>query len=163
MSCSLLMDFGAVRAVLAALEREGVRYAVFGGAALNLHGLARFTEDLDVFLAPDRDNVDALKKALRSVYADPSIEEISADDLLGDYPAVQYIPPDGTFHVDLLTRLGTAFSFADLEVERVPLGDLMVSVVTPRTLYEMKKDTVRMKDRADADALRRRFGLEDEP
>ena len=28
-------------------------------------------------------------------------------DLLGDYPAVQYVPPEGTFSIDILTRLGT--------------------------------------------------------
>ena len=157
------MDHSAVEAVLAAFERERVHYAVFGGAALNLHGLARFTEDLDVFLAPDPANIEALKRALRSVYADSSIDEISADDLLGSYPAVQYVPPTGTFHIDLLTRLGTAFAFDDLETERVPFGDLLVSVVTPRTLYEMKKDTVRAKDRADAEALRLRFGFGEDP
>src|SRR6185436_6678044 len=110
------MDHDAVKAVLAALEREGVCYAVFGAAALNLHGLPRFTEDLDVFVKPERENIDALKRALRSVFADPSIDEISADEMLGEYPAVQYVPPEGSFHLDLLTRLGEAFSFADLEI-----------------------------------------------
>jgi hypothetical protein len=41
------VDVDAAKAVLAAFERAGVRYAIFGAAALNLHGLARFTEDLD--------------------------------------------------------------------------------------------------------------------
>ena len=68
-------------------------------------------------------------RALHSVHSDPSIDEISADDLLGSYPAVQYIPPDGDFHIDLLTRLGTAFAYRDLEVMRVPLGDLDIAVV----------------------------------
>jgi hypothetical protein len=44
----------------------------------------------------------------------------------------------------------------------MPFGDLTVTVVTPRMLYRMKKDTVRLKDRADAEMLRRAFGLEDE-
>lgn len=39
------VDFVATKSVFAALERERVVYAVFGAAALNLHGLARFTED----------------------------------------------------------------------------------------------------------------------
>ena len=148
--------------VLAALEREGVRYAIFGAAALNLHGLARFTEDLDLFVEPDRDNIDRLKRALRSVFDDPHIDEISADDLLGEYPAVQYVPPEGAFHVDVLTRLGQAFSFADLEIVRLPFADGTVSVVSPRTLYRMKRDTVRLKDRADAELLRERFGLRED-
>lgn len=35
-------------------------------------------------------------------------------------------------------------------------------MVTPATLYRMKKDTVRPKDRMDVAELRRRFGLEDD-
>jgi hypothetical protein len=155
------VDFASVKSVLAAFEREGVRYAIFGAAALNLHGLARFTEDLDVFLEPTADNVARLRRALASVFDDPSIEEITAEDLLGEYPAVQYVPPAGTFHVDLLTRLGQAFAYDDLEVIRAPFEDLTVSVVSPRTLYRMKRDTVRLKDKADAQLLKERFNLED--
>jgi hypothetical protein len=156
------VDFESAKRVLGALEREGVRYTVFGGGAPNLLGLARFTKDLDLFIAPEAENVASLKAALRSVFEDPHIEEISADDLLGDYPAVQYVPPEGTFHLDILTRLGEAFRFEDLETQRVPFDDLTVTVVTPRTLYRMKKGTVRFQDRVDAEALRQRFGLKEE-
>ena len=79
-------------------------------------------------------NVERLKTALRAVVDDPEIDGITAADLLGDYPAVQYIPPDGSFHIDILTRLGEAFAFADLETERVAFDGLTVSVVTARTL-----------------------------
>ena len=149
----------AVR-VLEALEREGVSYAVFGAVAVNIHGLPRFTEDLDIFVAPQRDNVERLKRALRSVFADPHLDEISADDLLGEFPAIQYVPPEGAFYIDILTRLGEAFRWQDLETQRMPFEGLLVTVVTPRTLYRMKKDTVRPKDRIDAEALRRKFSLE---
>jgi hypothetical protein len=148
--------------LLAALERERVDYAIFGAVAMGLHGLARFTEDLDIFIKPDAANIDHLKTALRSVVHDPEIDNITAVDLLGDYPAVQYVPPDGTFHIDILTKLGEAFAFADLETERVPFDGLTVSVVTARGLYSMKRDTVRLKDRADAQALKERFRLTDD-
>jgi hypothetical protein len=153
------VNYEATRAVLEALERHGVRYAVFGAVALNLHGLARFTEDLDLFIEPDRGNIDRLVLALKDVFADPTLDEISADDLLGEYPAIQYVPPDGSFRLDLLTRLGEAFAFRDLEIERVSFDDLTVSVASPRTLYRMKRDTVRLKDKADAEMLRRQFDL----
>lgn len=155
------MDVATLKQVLAAFEREQVEYAIFGAAALNLHGLARFTEDLDIFLAPSAVNIDRLRRALTSVFDDPSIEEITAHDLLGEYPAVKYVPPAGTFHLDILTRLGAAFAFRDLEVVRLPLEELTVSVVSPRTLYLMKRDTVRLKDKADAAALKDHFELED--
>jgi hypothetical protein len=156
------VNYDRTRDVLAALEHEGVEYAVFGGVALNLQGLARATEDLDLFVAPKEDNIQRLRSALMRVFDDPHLEEISARDLLGEYPAVQYVPPDGSFHVDILTRLGEAFRFEDLEVERIDFDGLTVSVVTPATLYRMKRDTVRARDRADAERLRERFGLEDD-
>ncbi|MDP2319283.1 MAG: nucleotidyl transferase AbiEii/AbiGii toxin family protein [Acidobacteriota bacterium] len=155
------MDYDILLRVLAALEARGVRYAIFGAVALNMHGLARFTEDLDLFVAPDRANIEQLKAALHDTFNDPTIDEISADDLLGDYPAVQYVPPDGTFHLDILTRLGHAFQFSDLETERVPFDGLTATVVTPIMLYRMKRDTVRLKDKADAQLLRERFGIEE--
>ena len=37
-----------------------------------------------------------------------------------------------------------------------------MTVVTPRQLYLMKKDTVRPEDRMDAETLRRKFGLQDD-
>jgi hypothetical protein len=148
--------------VLGALEREGVHYVVFGAVAMNIHGLPRFTEDLDIFVKPDRTNVEALKRALRSVFDDPSIDEIAAADLLGEYPAVRYVPPEGAFYVDIVTKIGEAFAYEDLDTRRMPFEGQVVTVVAPQTLYRMKKDTVRPKDRMDAEALRLRFGLEDD-
>jgi hypothetical protein len=156
------MDLDVTKKVAAALEREGVRYIIIGGIALNLLGLVRTTEDLDIFVAPERDNLERMKAALRSVFADPDIDEISTDELLGDYPAVQYTPPEGAFQLDILTRLGEAFQFQDLEPVRVELDGQPVWVASPRTLYRMKKGTVRPKDWGDATALRQSFHLEDD-
>jgi hypothetical protein len=36
-----------------------------------------------------------------------------------------------------------------------------VKVATPETLYRMKRDTVRLRDKADAQALKDKFGLKD--
>ena len=128
---------------------------------MNLHGIPRFTQDLGVFIEPTRENVEAVKRALRKVYDDPNIDEISADDLAGEYPAVQYVPPEGDFHVDILTRLGDAFRFEDLEPDETTLEGVKVRLVSPRTLFRMKKDTVRPKDRLDADGLRAKYGFEE--
>jgi len=156
------MDYERTREVLTAFEREGVEYVIIGAVALNLQGLARATLDLDIFIAPDEANIERLKAALKTVFDDPHLDEITAEDLLGDYPAVQYVPPEGTFHIDILTRLGETFEFENLESERVDFDGLEVSVVTPRTLYKMKKATVRPQDWGDAERLRQRFGFEDE-
>lgn len=154
------MDLDKLQAVFLALDAHNVDYAVFGAVALGLHGLARATADLDLFLAPAPDNVERLKAALRSVFDDPSIDEISAEDLCGDYPAVRYFPPEG-FAIDILTRLGEAFYYKDLECEVKYFDGAPVRVVNPETLWKLKKDTVRPGDRIDAEALAERFGFEE--
>jgi hypothetical protein len=148
--------------VVEALNRAGVDYVVVGGVALNVHGLVRATEDLDIFVRPEAANVERLRKALRSVWDDPEIDQITADDLCGEYPAVRYGPPEGSLYLDILTRLGEATAFSDLEVEEKDVGTIKVRVASPRSLYRMKRDTVRPIDHADAAALRRAFRLDDE-
>lgn len=156
------MDFELIKRVIAALEARGVRYAVCGAVALNVHGLVRATEDLDFFVAPTAENIERLRAALKDVFDDPLVDQISTEELLGDYPSVRYVPPVGEFYMDILTRLGEMFTFDNLEIERVSFEDLTMSVVTPRMLYRMKKDTVRERDHVDAEAVRQAFGLEEE-
>ena len=155
------MDYDLTRKVLAALEREHVRYVVFGAVALNLLGLPRATEDLDIFIAPERENIERLRTALHSVFHDPCIDEITADDLLGEYPAVQYAPPEAGFHIDILTRLGELFAFDTLATQRIDVDGLTVSVVTLEQLYRMKVSTVRPRDRGDAERIAEHLELKE--
>ena len=102
-----------------------------------------------------------LRAALKAVWQDPSIDEITAEDLCGAHPAIAYGPPDDSLPMDILTRLGEAFGYDALESEIVEIDGLSVRVVTPRALYGMKKDTVRLLDRADAEWLAERYGFGD--
>ena len=157
-----MIDLDRFLVLLRALNCEGVEYVVVGAVALGLHGLARATEDMDLFVRPTADNVAGLKRALSAVWSDPEIETIEASQLAGEYPVLRYGPPDGAFTLDILARLGERFAFDDIEAGVVELEGEPVRVATPRMLYVMKRDTVRPLDRADAAALRRTFGFEDE-
>jgi hypothetical protein len=133
-----MMDFGELRRVLAAFEREGVRYVLVGSMAMAAQGIVRLFDD------------------------DPNVDEITAADLGGDYPAVEYTPPHGRYSMDILSRLGEAFRYDELEAEDVIVEGVRARVATPRMLYRMKKDTVRPQDRMDAETIRTRFGLKEE-
>jgi hypothetical protein len=154
------MEPETIRVLFAALRDEQVDYVLVGALAMDVLGIGRFTEDIDLFVRPTPENVDRLRRALRRVWQDPAIEEITAADLAGDYPAVQYVAPDGT-PIDILSRLGEAFDFADIEATVYSYGDVNVTVATPKTLYRMKRDTVRLRDKADAQVLKEKFGLEE--
>jgi hypothetical protein len=148
--------------ILSALQREAVDYVLVGSMGMAVLGVIRATRDIDVFVDPTPENIARLRRALDSVFHDPSIAEITSDDLGGDYPAVQYAPPEGDFWIDILARLGERFRFDELEWQAVELDDVTVRVATPRMLYRMKRDTVRPQDRLDAAELKRRFELEEE-
>ena len=147
--------------LLQALRAESVEYVLFGGQAVNLHGIPRFTEDIDLFVRPTAENVDRLRRALRRVWDDREIDHICVEDLAGEYPVVRYGTPDG-FAVDLIARVGDAFSFDDVESETMIVAETAVRIATARMLYRMKKDTVRPVDHADAADLKAKFGIEDE-
>jgi hypothetical protein len=158
------MTLEEAKAVLAALVREEVEFVVIGSMAMAAQGLPRATQDLDFFVSPDIENLKALKRALFTLFDDPNIDEIDPLELAGAYPAIEYVPPHGRFSLDILTRLGDAFSWQDLvaDCDQIELEDVTVRVASPRMLYRMKKDTVRPQDWADAARIREAFGLEDE-
>jgi hypothetical protein len=157
------MTLDEAKSILQALVKEGVEFVVIGSMAMAAQGLPRATHDLDLFVSPAMPNLEALKRALRDHFADPNIEEIDPAELAGDYPAVEYVPPHGRFSLDILTRLGEAFSWKDLaeNSDEIRLGDVAIRVASPSMLYKMKRDTVRPQDRADAARIREAFDLED--
>lgn len=157
------MDRDEILRVFRAFEQEELEYVLIGAAAMGFHGLVRATEDLDVVIRATSANIDRLKRSLRSAYDnDPNIDQIEAADLLGDYPAVRYYPPSGDLYFDVITRLGDAVSFDTVAAETKRIEGIRVSVASPAALYRMKRGTIRALDRQDAEALRQRFGLEEE-
>jgi hypothetical protein len=156
------MEFDKLVELADAMNQEGVEYILFGGAAVNLHGIFRATEDYDFFVRPHPENVAALKRALRRIWNDPQIDEIQDDDMIGSYPSVRYGPPVGEFTIDFVSRLGTAFAYDDLDAEVHNVNGIPIRLATPRTLIRMKRDTVRYKDKDDAEKLRAKFGVTDD-
>lgn len=149
-----------MRRLFDALEDEAAEYVLIGAVALDAWGIGRFTQDVDLLVRPTPANVERVRRALRRVWDDPEIEEIRAEDLGGAYPVIRYVAPDGSV-VDLMARLGDAVSFDDVEATELSYGETEVRVATPRALFQMKRDTIRPQDKADAHTLKERFGLED--
>lgn len=153
------MELDRVLALTQALNDEHVEYIVIGGVAVNIHGIIRATEDVDLFIRPETNNIDRLRQALRRLWNDDEIDQIVMEDLAGEYAVVRYGPPDEDFVVDLMTRVGEVFTFDDLEWEVRTIRGVDVRVATPATLYRMKVDTVRPHDKHDALRLAENFDV----
>jgi hypothetical protein len=133
---------------------------VFGGIAVIARGVTRATQDLDLFLDPAPANVDAARRALQRLFADPALDELTATTL-DEYGLVRYGPPEHDFVIDLTTRIGEAFSFADLDASPVDFRGEAVPVASVETLIRMKRESHREKDRSDVVRLRERHGIEE--
>lgn len=135
-----------------ALEKEKVEYVLIGGLAVILYGLPRLTQDIDIFIEPDENNISKLRAALQSLYHDESINEITLPELTR-YSVIRYGTPEG-FNIDIITQLGERFSYADLEYQVMRFDGHQLRVATPQTLFELKKDTLRPIDKSDIRFLR---------
>ena len=156
------MDRDEIIRVLREFEAAGLEYVLIGAAAMSFHGIVRATEDLDLFIKATAENVERLRVALRAAFDnDPRIAEIATADLLGEYPSVRYVPPTGTFYLDILTQLGEVASFETVESEVKQVEGISVTVATASELYRLKKGTIRAQDHVDAAVLRERFHLKD--
>ena len=96
---------------------------------------------MDLLIRPTPENVERLRRALGAAYSgDPNAEGIRTEDLLGDYPAVRYYPPNGDLFFDILTRLGDSARYETVESEVKEVEGVRVRVATPQALYRLKRD-----------------------
>ena len=152
------MDRDEILRFLRALERAGVDYVLIGATAMGMHGIVRATEDVDLLIRADRENVERIQSALRTVYQDdPCLEEIQAGELLGDFPVVRYSPQGSDLCIDLITKLGEMATFEAVESEIKEIQGVCVRVATAAALLLLKTEAVRPIDRQDAEALRHCF------
>ena len=157
------MELEDAKLLLAALDRNKVKYVLVGSMGMAAQGLVRATRDMDFFVLSRQDNIDRLKSALKSVFDnDENVDLITYEDLAGDYPAIEYVPPHGRYHIDILTRLGENYRYEDLEWEEMEIDGIRVRIATPSMIYKMKRDSLRPRDQADAAWLNERFNIEED-
>ncbi|MDH7553797.1 MAG: nucleotidyl transferase AbiEii/AbiGii toxin family protein [Spirochaetota bacterium] len=131
-----------------ALNDEHVEYVLIGGYAILLYGMPRITQDIDFFINPEVENIEKLKRALKKVFNDASIDEISLD-MVHEYQVIRYGTPDG-FYIDIIAMIGEMYKYSDIQYVTKEIEGITVRVAQIETLYKMKKDTVRPVDKLDA-------------
>jgi hypothetical protein len=160
------MKLASFEALVAALERAGVRYLVAGGVAVNAHGYLRFTHDVDLVIQLRPDNVVSAFRALAALGYRPRVP-VTAEQFADAAQRRQWISEKGmmvlNFHSDehretpLDVFVTEPFGF-DGEYEaasRQELGaGLFVRIVSIPTLIAMKELANRPRDVDDIQHLR---------
>lgn len=142
------MRYAKFLAVLKALKDKGVDYVLVGGYAVILHGSQRTTTDLDIFVRTTDENLHKLREALKSVFNEQSIEEITVSEL-NEYSVLRFIS-DEEITIDIISNLGEMFSIDDLVFEDILVDGNSIRVASLETLFKLKQNTYRPIDQEDS-------------
>lgn len=131
-------------------ERE-IKYCIVGGLALNLLGISRYTEDIDIFISSDRENIYKLINFLREFFKDEVLEELTVSSF-ERYPVIRYGTQDG-FYIDLITALGEEINWKTIErnLQEVMLENITIPIPTLEYMIKLKEGAslFREKDKVD--------------
>jgi hypothetical protein len=158
------------QSLFASFAEEGIRYLVVGGVAVNLHGVPRFTGDLDVVLALDDENLarmTALMEKRGYEHRLPvDLAEFSQEKTVRRYlkekNLIAYTFQSGKEpQMDIDVLVGESLGFAALDRRKtiVPVWDIEVPVISLDDLIDMKRRANRSQDVQDVQALLELKGL----
>ena len=108
--------------LLALLAEAGVAFVLVGGVAVTIQGYVRLTEDVDVLVDDDPENLRRLLTTL-SGYGEGFASELSIADFTEEEGAIRIVEESEQCQIDVFTRM-TGRRYHDvLEVRRFLLGE----------------------------------------
>jgi len=137
--------------LLVALVQSGVDFAAVGGVAISLNGFVRATEDVDIIVGNDPENLRKLIECLKG-WGEGWARELKPEDFTIEAGAVRLIED---FGLDMFVSMREK----KLEDFRPRLRYLETSGVNipylaPEDLIFLKQDSWRDKDKLDVQAMR---------
>jgi hypothetical protein len=146
---SVIEDF---RDLLRAFSAANVRFLVVGAHALGVHGVARATGDLDVWIESTPNNAKRVMAALTAFGAPTNELGIAEGDFVrADVVAQLGLPP---YRIDILTSIsGVEFDEAWADRAEAEVEGTTVPVIGRAAFIRNKQATGRTKDRADIESL----------
>ena len=130
------------------LIQESVRFLIVGAHALAIHGIPRFTGDLDIWVQPCEENARKLVKVL-SAFGFPSyrVEHFSVPERIA-HLGVRPV------QIDVMTSIdGVLFEEAWTGRLESMLGNHRVAFIGLREYIMTKRSSGRLKDAADLESL----------
>jgi uncharacterized nucleotidyltransferase DUF6036 len=150
--------------VLEALYRERIRYMIVGGLAVNLYGVPRVTQDIDVIISTERENVLNLLKVLTKLEYVPRLpvkpEELADKEKVKDRIENRNLKAFSFYHrvdpykiVDILFDHPLDFERSEKNKTIKRIGEIDVYIVSMDDLIRMKEKSGRSQDTSDVEML----------
>jgi hypothetical protein len=149
--------------VFSALGQHGIRYAVAGGLAVNLHGVPRMTADIDLVVDLERNNLTNFLSTMAELGFQPRLP-VKAEELLRTDRRTDWIE-NKNLHAFTFWNTSNAIEEVDLLIREsedtdiieraqvIQVGNLSIRIVSIDDLMSMKARANRVQDLADIEAL----------
>ena len=135
--------------LLSMLSREQVKFIVVGGVACALNGFVRATDDLDILIEASDKNIKHILKILKG-WGKGYADELEVADFPVSAGAIRIIED---FPLDIFTMLNEK-SYDELLTE-CDISGHGIYYLNRKALIEIKKKSLREKDRIDVLALQK--------
>lgn len=145
--------------LLSIFNENKVRYLVVGGYAVMRYAEPRFTKDLDLWIATDRENARRVWKALKEFGA--PLENVVLDDFTDESIYYQMgVPP---YRVDIMMSLpGVEFESAWKRRGEIRIEEIIAPIISAEDLLQNKKASGRLQDQLDVENLERAMNRDSE-
>ena len=150
--------------IFTAFQKYKLRYALAGGMAVNLHGIPRFTKDVDILIDISSENLRRLRRVIGSLGLKPRMP-VTLNEFLDPAKWVAwqkekhlralslYNPKDPYEGVDILSDVGISYEQVREDRKILAVGALKIFLVSVPDLIRMKRKADREQDRADVESL----------
>jgi len=132
------------KGLLKSLKDHDVDFVIIGATAFPVHGYARATLDIDIFIRPESENAKRTWSALNDFGFD--LSEITIDDLLKKKLLIRQYIVEADFHPFVK---GTSFEKIWGNKVEAEFGETKVFFASLNDLIEMKKASGRPQDLED--------------
>ncbi|MBN1506278.1 MAG: hypothetical protein JW955_05505 [Sedimentisphaerales bacterium] len=134
------------------MARHKVRYLVVGGYAVMKYTEPRFTKDLDLWIATDPENAEAVFAALKEFGA--PLKDLAPTDFTQEGYFYQMGAPP--FRLDIMMSVpGVTFEAAWANREETQVEGLAIPFISKADLIKTKEASGRDQDQLDVKKLRR--------
>ena len=138
--------------LLAALARDRVDFCVVGGLAVVLNGYVRLTEDVDILVSPQPENLERMLGVLRQ-WGEGWARELTSADFPAQEGSVRIREQE--FDLDIFVQMrGNTLDTFRSELRFLEAAGTRIPFLGPRALILLKQDSWRPKDQNDTQAMR---------
>ncbi len=153
--------------ILKELFNREIDYLIVGGLAVHLYGVPRVTQDIDIIISFEKENIFKLNEILRNLGYVPRLPGIDPQELAdpivrGDWIANKNLKAFSFYHkkdsykavdIVLVHPLDFSQAFQNKTIKKVE--DIIINLVSLNDLITMKSFSSRQQDLSDIELLRK--------